>query len=159
MSTGRTLGQLSFFFFYKIWQYWPKKEVVLFNKMEKTHLVLWPEMNVILLCLRHTNTHPLKEDVFRKSSSIGGWSNLPCRIWNCMQVPTTSTFKGQRRCFGRKPFSFFHTIFSKNVIELTNVRQNRWTRVCPSLRGDCHQTRWFLCWPDKIHWTSWFLWI
>lgn len=53
-----------------------------------------------------------------------------------------------------KEINFFLAASPQNSIELTNVRQNRWTRVCPSLRGDCRQTQWFLCSPDKIRWTS-----
>lgn len=30
-------------------------------------------------------------------------------------------------------------------------------RVSLFLRGDCDQIQWFLCWPDKIHLTAWFL--
>lgn len=30
-------------------------------------------------------------------------------------------------------------------------------KVSPSLLGWCDQIRWFLCWPDRIHSTAWFL--
>lgn len=40
---------------------------------------------------------------------------------------------------------------------LTYCPQSPWMRVSLSPPGDCDQTRWFPCWPDRIHWTAWFL--
>ncbi len=43
------------------------------------------------------------------------------------------------------------------VLILTYVPQSRWMRVSLFPRGDCDQIRWFLYWPDRIHWSAWFL--
>lgn len=51
------------------------------KKVEKKckRILFGGERNVFLLCLRHTNAHPGKEEVFRQSSCVGGWSNNDLR--------------------------------------------------------------------------------